>query len=488
LILRSIRFRLTLWYALTLAVVLTASSLFWYIALSSNMLSHIDERLLDVARVIEKEHLSAHADIPNKQACTDLDNYIIGHNWAGYAQVRNNLGNLICTINSIDGIPLPLSTSALLQITKKLPYYEIDYEISTSAVRILSYPITTKDRLVRILQVAEKLDSMEHTLSDLRFIFLMLSPFALLTLTCCGWFLANQALAPVIQITESARQITAENLNARLPIHEPQDELSSLSDTINSMLARLEESFNRVMQFSADASHELRTPLAILKGETEVSLRWAKSEEELRQTLESNLEEINLMSRILEDLLVLAKSEAKDLHLDIEEFSLSDLLQDIYIHAKTLAEPKQHLIHLRLQVDSEIHLWGDQIQLYRMLLNIINNSIKYTRPGGIIELSLQVEKNEVIITVQDSGVGIPKEHLTHIFDRFYRVDAARNREDGGTGLGLSIVKAIIMAHGGTIDVASVVGEGTTFTITLPLNKQNVRPHNSPDIDKPPTND
>ena len=466
---RSIRFRLTAWYALTLAVVLAASSLFWYIALSRNLEKHIDERLLDVAKTVERKHLIEHRDITVHQACGELDNYIVEHNWAGYAQVRNSLGNVICNINSVEGEPLPLSKSALLQITRMSHQFETLNDMGPSTLRVLSYPIVHDGRLERILQIAESFAHTEHTLSDLKVIFLMLSPFAFLVLTGCGWFMANRALTPIVNITETAQKITAEKLDARLPIHEPQDELANLSNTINSMLARLEDSFNRIKQFSADASHELRTPLAILKGETEVSLRWAKSEDELRQTLDSNLEEINLMSRILEDLLELAKSEAKDLHLDIEEFSLSDLLQDIFIHAKTLAEPVKHLVRLRLQVDSEIYIRGDQIQLYRMLLNIINNSIKYTPPGGIIEMVLTLAEDSAVVTIIDSGVGIPEEHIPHIFDRFYRIDAARNRQDGGTGLGLSIVKAIVEAHGGHIELTSVVGEGTTFVITLPTN-------------------
>ncbi|PLX73024.1 MAG: two-component sensor histidine kinase [Desulfuromonas sp.] len=489
---RSIRFRLTFWYALTLAVVLTASSLFWYVALHRNMLTHIDQRLLDVAKAVEIEHQHAHRSMDVEEACQGLDNYILNHNWSGYAQARNNLGNLLCSVNSVEGKSLPLTKPALLRITKNLPYYESISDLLPSQVRLLSYPVVENGRLSRILQVAESMEASEHTLDDLKVIFLMLSPFIILVLTLSGWFLGDRALTPIIQITDAARKITAEKLNERLPIHEPKDELANLSATINSMLARLEESFNRIKQFSGDASHELRTPLAILKGETEVALRWAKNEEELRQTLDSNLEEINLMSRILEDLLALAKSESKNLHLEIEEFSLSDLLQDIYMHAKTLAEPKKHTIRLKMQVDSEISILGDQIQLFRMLLNIVNNSIKYTRPGGMIEIILNLEAKNAIITVKDTGVGISEEHLSNIFERFYRVDAARNREDGGTGLGLSIVKAIIDAHGGSIKVESVVGEGSVFTITLPLEAETLQqyiPEESPDdIDNPPASD
>lgn len=178
--LRSIRFRLTFWYALTLAVTLTASSLFWYAALSRNMLNHVDERLLDVAKTVEKKHLLEHQSMVPHEACSDLDAYIIDHTWAGYAQVRDNLGNLICSINIPKGVPLPLDKAALLQITRHLHSFQTIYEYSESPLRMLSYPIFHQKNLERIIQVGEPLSSVEHSLSDLRTIFLMLSPFALL--------------------------------------------------------------------------------------------------------------------------------------------------------------------------------------------------------------------------------------------------------------------------------------------------------------------
>jgi heavy metal sensor kinase len=309
---------------------------------------------------------------------------------------------------------------------------------------------------------------MENALERLRLMLLIFSPLALAFLTFGGWFLAGRLLEPVVQITRTARRINAESLGKRIPVEDTQDELGQLAETFNSMLARLEDSFNRTKQFTADASHELRTPLAILKGETEVALRWGKDPEELRQTLVSNLEEIDRMGHIIEDLLLLAKSEAGELRLDIREFSLGDLLQDLYLQGKTLGEPKNIDISLRLQVTEDIRLKGDQFQLHRLMLNLVNNAIKYTPENGRVEIRLAVEGSEAVLAVADSGIGIAAEHLPHLFERFYRVDEARNRAVGGTGLGLAIVKSIAEAHEGRVEIESTPGKGSVFTVRLPL--------------------
>jgi heavy metal sensor kinase len=263
------------------------------------------------------------------------------------------------------------------------------------------------------------------------------------------------------------RKVNAENLNRRLPIGKARDEISRFAETFNAMLANLEESFRKIRQFSGDASHELRTPLTILKGETEVALRWAKHPDEFRKMLESSMEEIDRMGRIIEDLLTLAKSEAGSRSLVIKPFSLSDLLQGIYLQANMLGETKKVKTHLSLDVTEEICLMGDELRLRQLFLNLVANAVNYTPKGGQVEIALAVVDGEVKVTVSDTGIGIPEEHLPHIFDRFYRVDKARNREDGGTGLGLAIVKSLAEAHGGRVEVTSTPGEGTSFTVFLP---------------------
>ncbi len=316
--------------------------------------------------------------------------------------------------------------------------------------------------------MATDLSTVERPLNQLLLILGIFSPIAVLLLSFGGWFLAKEALAPVDRIIRQVNDIDAANLKQRLPRPESRDEIGRLVDTFNSMLDRLEESFTKVRQFTGDASHELRTPLAILQGETEVCLRWAKDLEEYRQTLESNLEEINRMGRIIEDLLTLSKEEAGTAPLVLETFNLTDLLQDLYLQGKTLGQPRDIDVSLKMEVSEDPEMRGDKWRLHQMLLNIVANGVKYTPDGGRVEIVLRVDDGHAVVSVSDTGIGIDAEHLSRVFDRFYRTDEARNRSEGGTGLGLAIAQLIAKAHNGRITVSSTVGKGSTFTCYLPL--------------------
>jgi signal transduction histidine kinase len=245
-------------------------------------------------------------------------------------------------------------------------------------------------------------------------------------------------------------------------------EMEALISTHNQMLARLHESTSRIRQFSGDASHELRTPLTIMRGETEVALRWGKTKEDFRNTLISNMEEIERMGRIIEDLLTLAKSESGELPLSITDLSLSDLLQEMYIQARKLGEDENIEVHLQHEADKEIWLKGDDLRLRQMFWNLLTNALRYTPEHGDVYIKLECDNTHAVVTISDTGIGIEPEHIQHIFERFYRTDTARNRTDGGTGLGLAIVKWVVEAHAGSIDVTSEVNKGSSFSVTLPL--------------------
>jgi len=278
----------------------------------------------------------------------------------------------------------------------------------------------------------------------------------------------NQCISPLFEITRRCREISIDNLSLRFPSNQCCNESRILIEEYNTMLDRLESGVKRIRQFSGDASHELRTPLTILRGETEVGLRWAKTTDEMRNILQSNMEEIDRMGRIIEDLLTLAKSESGELPLSIREISLSDLLQELYMQGRALAESKGIDVTLQHDVNSEILIHGDDLRLRQLFLNLITNAIRYTQDNGFVSIGVERQDSEVIIKISDNGIGIPPKHLPHIFERFYRTDEARNRSTGGTGLGLAIVKWIADAHNGIIDVTSTPDVGSTFSIRLPV--------------------
>ena len=462
---RSIRFRLTLWYALTLAVIMAASGVFWYLYLGDSLVRSTDEKLLILAEDLRFFHRQ---EIAGEEHCPGLEDYVRGHRWQEYVQIFDETGRLACRSSNLEGWHLPLGSRALEQARRGESFFETVNGGQPHPVRLITFPVLEDGRLVDVIQVGEVMADKDRALRDFRVFFFIFSPLALLGLSLAGWLLAGRALSPMVRMARVAREITAENLHLRLPVEHTSDELALLADNCNAMLARLEKSFRKVKQFSGDASHEMRTPLAILRGETEVTLRWARDAEEYRRTLESNLEEINRMSRIIDDLLTLAKSDTGELPLEIRELSLSDLLQELYLQGNTLGESREIPVLLHLEVVEEIRLHGDELRLRQMFLNLIANGIKYTQPGGRVEITLAQHGKEAQVRIADTGIGIPAEHIPHIFDRFYRIDRARNRADGGSGLGLAISKGIVEAHAGRITVDSTPGKGSTFTVYLPL--------------------
>lgn len=465
----SVRFRLAFWYIVTLAVILTASGVYWYWTLSRNLLGHVDDKLLMVANDVISFHLVESQGTTQDQACQKLETFIREHNWSEFVQFVDEYGDIVCHTSNLLDARLPISAAALRAARRQKPLFETVRFDTDRTLRLLTFPLDVDDHDRDVVQVAEDLGPLFKTLRMHRWQLSIYSPLLLLVLSVGGWFVTGRALSPVRRITSAVQRIRAESLSERLPVNQCRDEISELQETFNSMLQRLEEAFTKVRQFTADASHELRTPLAILRGETEVALRWAKNPEELRATLESNLEEIDRMSRIIEDLLALAKSEAGEIPLALTDVNLSDLLQDLYLQGKTLSEPKGIEFALHMEVNREIHLRGDQLQLHRMLLNLVSNAVKYTPDGGRVAIHLASDDHFARIRVVDTGFGIAAEHLPYLFDRFYRIDEARNRDIGGSGLGLSIVKWIVEAHGGQVDVASEPNRGSTFTVSLPLD-------------------
>lgn len=290
-------------------------------------------------------------------------------------------------------------------------------------------------------------------------------PAALLALAG-GWWLMKKSLVPVTNLTLAAEKISAHNLSERLPCAGTGDELDRLTEVFNGMLARLDDSFNHIREFTLHASHELKTPLTVLCGETETALRDESLTPGERERLVSQLDELQRLTRIVDGLTLLAKADAGQVILNLETVRLDELVRDNFADAQILAEP-QH-IQVELGACEAISVRADRHRLRQLLLNLADNAVKYSQPQGRVTMNLRRKDGVAELTIANTGPGIPRKSLPRIFDRFYRGDPAHGSEVDGCGLGLSIAKWIVSAHQGTIQIESAPDRLTTVTVRLPL--------------------
>lgn len=292
----------------------------------------------------------------------------------------------------------------------------------------------------------------------------LLFPFLILLSGFGGYLLTKKALKPVRQITAAAERIgSGSDLSQRIDLHNADREMMELSQTFDSMFSRLEKSFDAERQFTADASHELRTPTAVIIAQAEYALQHAKADEK-DEALQKILAQAQKMSRLLAQLLMLARADANKIQFEIEKFDFSELAEIVLEETEQLAADKNITVKSNIEPDVEVE--GDQTLLMRLLLNLLDNAVKYTGEGGEVAFTLRKTADGVICTVRDTGCGIAPEELPKIWRRFYQSDG--NRGQSGAGLGLSMVQWIANLHGGTVSVESTPGKGSTFTFTMPL--------------------
>jgi len=337
-------------------------------------------------------------------------------------------------------------------------------------IRVLAKPIHRDDRVVAVLLIAHSTVQIQGFFTQLYWIGGIFGLLSIIISAYAGYTMTVRSFRPLVEINRTARAVAAGDMSRRLKSRAQDEEISDLVVALNQMFQALEDSFVAQKHFTADASHELRIPLTILKGEMEVALRNPRSNEEYEHILRQNLSTIERMHRIVDDLLMLARSDAGQLELEQETIDLSLLLQEIGQHHLILYSQKG--LHLEIDVEDDLEMIGDESALERVMYNLLNNAYKYAPEGTTITLSAQASGEHIHVQVQDQGPGIDLEHQQHLFNRFYRSDDARDRKNGGAGLGLAICKRIIDAHGGHIDVTSELGHGATFTIELPLSKAN----------------
>jgi heavy metal sensor kinase len=441
---RSFRLQITAWYLLFFALLFVGFGVFLYGVLARALVNRLDEMLgaqADTAVALfqsEMQELGGNVEAAAPETASEMRTHgvLIG--------IRE--GRRVLASSEPAGV-------ALFEARALPPGVQ-------SAVRRVGIGGRTYE-----VMVLAPMDSVSNELRVVRRVLYFALPLLLLVAGAGGFLLAGRSLRPLERMKEQARRITGESLHTRLAIGRSPEELAVLADTFNELLARLDASFETMRRFVADASHELRTPLAVIRGEADVALANDRPAGEYRTSLAVVQDEAKRLSRLVDDLLKLARADAGHVKLQAAEFYLNDLLDECCRSVEALAAAKQIAVECYAEGDTPFH--GDEELLRRLVFNLVDNAIRYTPSGGRVSVRLDDAGAALRIVVADTGVGIPAETLPHIFERFYRGDGARSRNEGGFGLGLAIVQWIAEAHRGSVKVDSGPGAGSVFTVALP---------------------
>ncbi|MBA4398819.1 MAG: two-component sensor histidine kinase [Anaerolinea sp.] len=452
----SLRLRLTLLYTSILGGVLLVFGILVYTLITVTLLDSIDSRLSTASQqLIDRLRVtSADQFDPRSVASYQPTENLLFQVWdmKGNLQLTRPVGLL----NALDENGLGVGQAFYSSKT-----------VSGDRIRVLSVPLKTSRGPVGVLQVGLSLALVDVVQRTLIGILVLLTIILMLLVGLSTWFLTRQALAPLATVTEVATRITqADDLSRRIPASKAGgDEVGKLILAFNDTLERLENLFNTQRRFTADVSHELRTPLTVIKGEVGLMRLTGSVDEESIGNIER---EVDRLTRLVGDLLLLSQAESGRLMLDMAEVDLDTVLLEVYQQARTLAGDK---VTVSLSEIDQVHIIGDRDRLKQVLLNLAANAIQYSPAGKSVTLGLQRADEQVKLFVQDTGPGISPKDLPHIFDRFFRAERSRKRSSSsGFGLGLSIADWIVKKHNGRIEVSSEEGQGTLFTVWLPLTQ------------------
>lgn len=467
----SIRQRLTLWYIGLLAVVLIALGGFLYSIVNYTLMREVDRTIQDRAHQVEGWVRSAAKVrqsplsllLPSQVILPPTDVFSSPNIYAQVLTIGAGEVEIALKSDNLGSHYLPLDMSTLGAVRQGASILGA-YDMGGTRIRTFSMPLVVDQGVVGIVQVGQSLGQVDSTLRNLAYLLGAGIAITLLLAALIGAFLARQALRPIDEMTQTALEISrTEDLGRRLEGAMSQDEVGRLASTFNEMLERLEKVFRTQQRFIADVSHELRTPLTTVRGNLDILRRVEAGDKTLtRESLQAIEHETARMSRLVSDLLLLAQADA-GVKLEREPVELDTLLLEVYRQALDMADG----VEVVLGHEDQAMVLGNADRLRQLLLNLVDNALKYTPAGGKVTLSLYREDGWVKLMISDTGIGIPPSDLPHIFERFYVVDKARSRGKGGTGLGLSIVKWIAEAHGGRVAGESQLGKGSTFTLWLP---------------------
>jgi heavy metal sensor kinase len=467
-----IRIRLTVWYLVVFTVALCAFGLSVWTLVRQRLYSEVSEQL--ASRVSSVEHYMAAQGVnPSVEHMRgELKEEYDSEDEGVWLQIVDQDGEWMYRSQGMQGafptVTLPQKAAAHGKLWSA--------KVGHNHLRVLEKPVTVSDRMYTI-QTAVVTNGVRRTLHNLRTVFFLLAPAFILIAAFGSYYMSRRALATVDEITAMARSINDRNLDSRLPALKTNDELQRLSDTLNQMLTRIEGSFKRTRQFTADASHELRTPVSLIRTEAELALRKSRSEEEYRNALSHIHTESVRTSELIESLLTLARADSGADVLQLRSLRYMEFLREVAIEW----EPMFAAAGLKFEsslLPNEVLVNADEATLRRLLIILLDNARKNTPESGKVILRAQRENGRVTVSIEDTGVGIEARDLPRIFDRFYRVDKVRSRSVGGVGLGLSLAKWIADQHHTKIAVVSTPGKGSVFSFSLDTSSddsQSMRP-------------
>jgi two-component system OmpR family sensor kinase len=467
----SLRVRLGIGYGFLFLTALTLLGLSMYVVLQQALLREVDTSLRERASQVERAVIISSADDLDAERIT-ADIFVLSpspdqelQSPGIHIRVFDSNGNVVAASSGIAG-RLPIARDAVLAAAAGQPSMQT-VAVNGSPVRIMYEPLVAGDRILAVIQLGESLAPVERTLGQVRAILVAVGTVALLGGLAGGWWLTRQALRPVVDLTHAVERIAETGaFEQRVPEPFVRDEIGDLALTFNDLLARLNEMLDRQRALVADTSHELRNPLMVVRGNLEL-LALDLPPAERRAAIADATEEIDRMITLIQDLLFLADADT-NAAIEQEPVGLEQVVAGAIADATRIAQRNDGARAVVLEANDPITIRGDAQRLRQLIWNLVENAVRYTPAGGQVTVALRRRGPVAELTVSDTGIGIPPEHLPHIFDRFYRVDTGRSRALGGTGLGLSIVRQITEAHGGQVRVRSTPGEGSTFTVALPV--------------------
>jgi len=473
-ILRSLRFKLNVWYILILALVIGISDLFLYQIFERNLIDTIDTTLYNAAEEVQHAILLSPNTRWQKNADMIEKAFIVNRLFINIFRITGVEKNIKPVTKSRVLLKSISSEHILNFLESQNPVNPVYLSINEKSLamhpfRIILFPVLKNSQLNHVIQVGISLKKVFSTMNQFQLILFLFASIIMIITSLGGYFILSRTLIPVRQVVETARSITTEDLSLRIDSKGRKDEIGDLIQTFNEMIDRLEKSVEQIKHFSTEVSHELKTPLTIIRGEIEITMRKERKKEEYKKTLNSVYDEAVKLQKMVNSLLFFSQIITHEDLFSYTKIPLDEIVLKTFEQSETLAR-ERHIKMILNRIDS-VSIAGEEMLLNRMIMNVLENSIKYTRPGGSVELSLEKHKKQALLIVKDNGKGIPRKVLPLVFNRFFTVDKAAQKREGGLGLGLAIVKRIADMHLASVKIQSTVSKGTVVRIIFPIYSQ-----------------